>query len=56
MSDNHLTDNEGQLLIKIARDNITSYLTGVNYVPVKDLPEIFQCTGYTRIQYRRSLY
>ena len=41
MSDNHLTDNEGQLLIKIARDNITSYLKGVNYVPVKDLPEIF---------------
>lgn len=42
MSNNILTPEEGQLLLKIARENIVSYLKGEEYALPNDLPKIFQ--------------
>ena len=36
-----VSDEEGQLLIKIARDNIESHLKNEEYIPPSDLPDIF---------------
>ncbi|MEE1135131.1 MAG: TIGR00296 family protein [Methanosphaera sp.] len=41
MLKDQLTLEEGQLLIKIARDNIATYLNGGEYVCTNELPEIF---------------
>ena len=41
MLKDQLTLEEGQLLIKIARENIETYLNGGEYVCIKELPEIF---------------
>lgn len=41
MSNTILTQEEGQLLLKIARNNISSYLNGDEYNPPKNLPKIF---------------
>lgn len=41
MSDNHLTQDEGKLLINIARENILTYLKGGEYVLKQELPEVF---------------
>ena len=41
MSDYKLTQEEGKLLINIARENILAYLKGEEYVPNHDLPDIF---------------
>lgn len=41
MLKDQLTLEEGQLLIKIARENIVTYLKGGEYVCTKELPEIF---------------
>lgn len=41
MSQNQLTQDDGKLLISIARENILSYLKGEEYVLNHELPEIF---------------
>ncbi|MBE6486584.1 MAG: TIGR00296 family protein [Methanosphaera stadtmanae] len=41
MSQEKLTLDEGQLLIKIARENIATYLKGSYYQCTHDLPDIF---------------
>lgn len=41
MKQNKLTQEEGQLLIKIARENISAYLNGGEYIPPTELPTIF---------------
>lgn len=41
MLKDQLTLEEGQLLIRIARENIVTYLKGGEYVCTKELPEIF---------------
>ncbi|RAP53255.1 MAG: AMMECR1 domain-containing protein [Methanosphaera sp. rholeuAM270] len=41
MKSENLTQEEGQLLIKIARDNIEAYLKGGQLTLPKNLPEIF---------------
>ncbi len=41
MHKDKLTIEEGQLLIKIARKNIESYLTGRDYILENNLPDIF---------------
>ncbi|MCD7782193.1 MAG: TIGR00296 family protein [Methanosphaera sp.] len=41
MSNDILTQKEGQLLLEIARDNINTYLNNKEYEPPSNLPEIF---------------
>ena len=41
MQQDKLTHEEGELLLKIARENIADYLNGAQYCIPSDLPEIF---------------
>lgn len=41
MQNKTLTQEEGQLLIKIARENINAYIKGEEYEPQMDMPNIF---------------
>lgn len=41
MQQNTLTDEEGQLLISIARQNILAYMKGEDFIPPENLPNIF---------------